>query len=129
MVHSRVLVLLSTFFKYLHICSVGDKQIFCLGPNVIGGTSVSSILIRNIFLILPSYFTTPGPGGTAQTGGVGSVARMIPPPTSVIVGAVAAPSILVPVPGQVQVVTFILMIFRLYQSLPYLVLNFIPLML
>ena len=36
-------------------------------------------------------------------------------------------AILVPVPGQAQVVSFIPMTFRLCQSLTYLVLNFIPL--
>ena len=66
-------------------------------------------------------------GGTAQTGGVALVASPIPPPTSEKLSAVAAASILVPVPGQAQVVSFILRIFRLCQSLTYLVLNFCPL--
>ena len=67
-------------------------------------------------------------GGTAQTGGVGRHAGIIPEPTGPRLGAVpAAVFILVPVPWQAQVVGFILMIFGLCQILTYLVLNFIPL--
>ena len=63
------------------------------------------MLISNIFAII--LF-----GGTAQTGGVGIVAVLIPEPTGEELGAVpVAASILVPVPGQAQVVSFILMIF------------------
>ena len=68
-------------------------------------------------------------GGTAQTGGVGISAVIIPPTTGEELSTVPVVSILVPVPGQAQVVSFILRIFRLCQSLAYLVLNFIPLML
>ena len=106
-----------------HTDSVGDKQVLCLGPTVNAVPSLSSMIISNILFTI--LF-----GGTAQTGGVGISAVIIPPPTSPILSAVAvAPSILVPVPGQAQVVSFILMIFGLCQSLTYLVLNFIPLML
>ena len=102
--------------------SVGDKQVLCLGPTVPAVPSLSSIIITNIFGIILLF------GGTAQTGGVGIVAAIVPEPASLILGAVPpAGSILVPVPGQAQVVSFILRIFRLCQSLTYLVLNFIPL--
>ena len=78
--------------------------------------------IIDIFVIIILF------GGTAQTGGVGTVTVLIPEPTGELLGAVAAAiSILVPVPGQAQVVSFILRIFRLCQSLTYLALNFIPL--
>ena len=101
--------------------SVGDKQVLCLGPTVKAVPSLSSTIIINIFVTI--LF-----GGTAQTGGVGMSAVLIPPPTGPTLGAVVpAVSILVPVPGQAQVVSFILRIFRLCQSLTYLVLNFIPL--
>ena len=104
-----------------HKVSVGDKQVLCLGPTVIAVPSLSTVIIINIFVTI--LF-----GGTAQTGGVGTVAVVIPPPTGVFLSAVAAAvCILVPVPGQAQVVSFILMIFGLCQSLTYLVLNFIPL--
>ena len=80
--------------------------------------------ISNIFVIILLF------GGTAQTGGVGIEAALIPEPTGVLLGAVdAAESILVLVPGQAQVVSFILRIFGLCQNLTYLVLNFCPLML
>ena len=102
--------------------SVGDKQVLCLGPTVPAVPSLSSMPISNIFVIILLF------GGTAQTGGVGKSAAPIPEPTGPRLGAVeAAASILVPVPGQAQVVSFILRIFRLCQSLTYLVLNFIPL--
>ena len=100
--------------------SVWDKQVLCLGPTVIADPSLSSIIIGNIFVTI--FF-----GGTAQTGGVGIEALIIPEPTGAELGAVAAGFILVPVPGQAQVVSFILTIFVLCQSLTYLVLNFIPL--
>ena len=104
-----------------HKVSVGDKQVLCLGPTVPAGPSLSSIIISNILGIIRF-------GGTAQTGGVGTCAVPIPEPTVPRLGAAAAaPPILVPVPGQAQVVSFILRIFRLCQSLTYLVLNFIPL--
>ena len=105
-----------------HKVSVGDKQVLCLIPTVPAVPSVSSIIISNIIVTI--LF-----GDTAQTGGVGLVAVVIPPPTGLSLGAVeAAVCILVPVPGQAQVVSFILMIFRLWQSLTYFVLNFIPLL-
>ena len=84
--------------------SVGDKQILCLGPTARADPSLSSIKISSIFVTI--LF-----GGTTQTGGVGIVAGVIPPPTSPRLGAVeVAPSILVPVPGQAEVVSFILII-------------------
>ena len=102
---------------------VWDKQVLCLGPTVKAFPSLSSVLIINIFGRTTLF------GGTAQTGGVGISAVLIPPPTGLSLGAVdVAGSILVPVPGQAQVVSFILMIFRLCQGLTYLVLNFIPLL-
>ena len=101
--------------------SVGDKQVLCLGPTVSAVPSLSSIMIKNI---IPTILF----GGAAQTGGVGMSAAPIPEPTGVRFGAVVPPvSILVPVPGQAQVVSFILRIFRLCQSLTYLALNLIPL--
>ena len=82
--------------------------------------SLSSMIISNIFATV--LF-----GGTTETGGVGMHAAIVPEPTGVRPGAVADVSILVSVPGQAQVVSFILRIFRLCQSLTYLVLNFCPL--
>ena len=79
-------------------------------------------------MLISNIFGTILFDGTAQTGGVGIVAVPIPEPTRELLGAVeAAGFILVPVPGQAQVVGFILMIFGLCQSLTYLVLNVCPL--
>ena len=84
--------------------SVGDKQVLCLGPTVPPGPSLSSPKKSNIFATI--LF-----GGTAQTGGVGIVAGIIPPPTGVELGAVPpAASIFVPVPGQAQVVILLLIV-------------------
>ena len=51
------------------------------------------MLISNIIVSIFLF------GGTAQTGGVGTVAVLVPEPTGPILGAVAGASILVPVPG------------------------------
>ena len=88
-----------------HTDSVGNKQVLCLGPTVPAVPSLSSIIISNIF----GRRRTTLFGGTAQTGGVGIVAAIIPPSTGVDLSTVpAAPCILVPVPGQAQGVSFIL---------------------
>jgi len=55
--------------------SVGDKQVLCLGPTVKAVPSLSSMIISNILFTI--LF-----GGTAETGGVGKVAVLIPPPTA-----------------------------------------------
>ena len=105
-----------------HTDSVGDKQVLCLGPTVPAVPSLSSIVISNIFAVIYLF------GGTAQTGGVGMSAVLIPPPTGPTLGAVVpAGSILVPVPAQAELVSFILRIFRMCLSLTYLALNFCPL--
>ena len=80
--------------------SVGDKEVLCLVPTVPAVPSLSPIMIVNIFATI--LF-----GGTAQTGGVGIEAVIIPEPPVPRLGAVvAAGSILVPVPGQAEVVRF-----------------------
>ena len=88
-----------------HKVSVGDKQVLCLIPTVPAVPSVSSIIISNIIVTI--LF-----GDAAQTGGAGVVAVVKPPPTVVELSAVPAVSILVPVPGQIQVVSFIFICFH-----------------
>ena len=80
--------------------SVGDKQVLCLCPTVPGVPSLSSrpIIDMEVTILL---------GGTAQTGGVGSHAAVVPEPAIVVLGAVpVAGCILVPVPVKAQVDDF-----------------------
>ena len=80
--------------------SVRDKQVLCLCPTVPGVPSFSSrpIIDMEVTILL---------GGTAQTGGVGSHAAVVPEPAIVVLGAVPVAScILVPVPVKAQVDDF-----------------------